>query len=206
MTDTAMGEAPKPVEAIPKNYLMRTGWFRSFAARQAIDAQGAPLPWYTFPAIAFLAPRLSRDFSVLEFGAGNSTLWWAAHVDRVRSIEHTEQWAQMLAPNLPTNVVLNHVPLVRGGDYCRAAGDEPLYDIIVIDGRDRVNCARQCLGALKPAGVIVWDNSDRDRYQPGYDHLTENGFRRLDFEGLGPINTYGWKTSVFYRPHNCFGI
>jgi hypothetical protein len=80
------------------------------------------------------------------------------------------------------------------------------FDIVVIDGRDRVSCARNSLGALKPDGVIVWDNADREEYRPGYQFLESNGFRRLDFAGLGPLNAYQSTTAVFYRDSNCLGI
>lgn len=191
---------------LPRAYLERTGWLRSRAEKLPVDAKGQPLPWYTYPMIAFLRERVKRRFHVLEFGAGNSTLWWAARVTRVRSIEHTAGWAQKLAPMLPANASVVHVPLEPDGAYCRSGGDAPIYDIVAIDGRDRVNCVRQCLAALKPDGVIVWDNSERPRYEPGYEHLATNGFRRIDFAGLGPINDHGWRTSVFYRPDNCLGL
>ena len=80
------------------------------------------------------------------------------------------------------------------------------FDCVVIDGRDRVNCARHALGALTAGGVIVWDNSDRDCYQEGFDFLRDHGFRRIDFWGLGPINAYPWCTSIFYRDGNCLGL
>jgi len=80
------------------------------------------------------------------------------------------------------------------------------FDIIVIDGRDRINCARNALAALKPDGVILWDNSDRDEYRLGYELLERNGFRRLDFAGMGPLNAYQWTTSIFYRGQNCLGL
>ncbi|HAY39752.1 MAG TPA: FkbM family methyltransferase, partial [Desulfobacteraceae bacterium] len=81
-----------------------------------------------------------------------------------------------------------------------------IFNIIVIDGRDRVNCAKNSLKALKGDGVIIWDNSEREYYQEGYSYLIQNGFRRLDFEGLGPIGIREWCTSIFYRDNNCFEI
>ena len=55
------------------------------------------------------------------------------------------------------------------------------FDILVIDGRDRVNCIKNGIGALRPGGVVIWDNSDREEYRSGYDLLTAAGFGRLDF-------------------------
>ena len=79
------------------------------------------------------------------------------------------------------------------------------FDIIVIDGRHRVLCARYALEALKPDGIIVWDNTDRDRYREGYAYLESQGFQRRDFDGMGPINNFAWRTSIFYRPGNFLG-
>jgi len=93
------------------------------------------------------------------------------------------------------------------GDYCRAAeATQSKYDIVVIDGRDRVNCAKRSLDSLKPAGVFIWDNSDRPEFEEGLRALIPRGFRSLDFEGLGPVNPYTWMTSILYRDQNCLGI
>ena len=56
-------------------------------------------------------------------------------------------------------------------------------------------------------GVVVLDNSDWDSLQAGITALTNAGFRRLDFFGLGPMNSFSTMTSVFYRPgSNCLEI
>jgi hypothetical protein len=81
-----------------------------------------------------------------------------------------------------------------------------MFDIIVIDGRDRVNCAKNSLGALKEDGVIIWDNSERSKYAEGYAFLKDNGFKRIEFTGIGPVNSFAWSTTVFYRNKNCLAI
>jgi hypothetical protein len=79
--------------------------------------------------------------------------------------------------------------LTYGGDYSKVvAAFEDSFDIVVIDGRDRVNCVLNCLGALKSNGAILWDDSDREQYLKGYDFLNANCFRRLDFKGLGQVS------------------
>lgn len=108
---------------------------------------------------------------------------------------------------MPPNVTYIHRALEEDGDYCREiANHAPGFDVVVIDGRDRVNCARQAVGRLADAGVIVWDNAERERYREGYALLEAQGFRRIDFVGLGPINPKAWMTSIFYRAANCLGI
>lgn len=189
------------------SYLRQVGWFDSFLAFRPVNKQGEPLPWFTYAAMAFLEGRLRKEMSVFEYGSGHSTLWWGGRVSRVVSCEHDAGFYQSLRPQLPANVIYLHRELGEEGAYPRSI--EPYrqeFDIVVIDGRDRVACAKYCPAALKADGVVVWDNSDREEYREGYDHLQAHGFRRLEFVGLGPINTYGWATSVFYRPTNCLGL
>lgn len=190
-----------------QGFLLRSGWWRSVRENLAVDAAGQPLPWFTYPAISFITPRIRANMKVFEFGSGASTLWWAQRVRKVVACEHYASWVEKLRAQAPANVTIHHVELVPNGDYCRtAARSDEQFDIIVIDGRDRVNCALNSIGSLKPGGVIIWDNADRDKYQRGYDYLMSNGFRRIDFTGLGPIMYEPWSTAVFYRRENCLGI
>jgi hypothetical protein len=144
---------------------------------------------------------------VFEFGSGNSTLWWAARVASVVAVEHDATWAERVAEDAPSNAQVLQVTLEPDGDYCRTPQrTEEAYDVVVVDGRDRVRCAVNSLAALASDGVIIWDDSWRTRYEPGFRALAQQGFRRLDFTGLGPISPERGKTSVFYRHENCLGI
>lgn len=188
-------------------FLLETGWIDSHLRRTSVDADGKPIPWYRYAAIDFLAERVDIEQRVFEFGSGNSTLWWAARAKSVTAVEHDSGWAARVREDVPENVTLLEVPLETDGEYCRTAertGER--FDVIVIDGRDRVNCARHCLDALADDGVIVWDDSRRRRYRPGLAFLAEHGFRRLRFTGLGPIAANDGETSVLYRSSNCFRI
>lgn len=74
------------------------------------------------------------------------------------------------------------------------------FDVVIVDGMARTLSTWAAIQHLRRGGFIVFDNSDRDFYQPAYDLLHDAGYRRLDFWGMGPINPYEWCTSVFYRP------
>ena len=63
----------------------------------------------------------------------------------------------------------------------------------------------QCLKA-KRISMRGKKTTDRVIYQEGYEFLLTNGFKRLDFWGMGPINPYSWCTSIFYRKENCLEI
>ena len=189
------------------SYLEEKGWLQSRSRSLPLDTAGSPMPWYTYPFIAFIGPRVHAGMSVFEYGSGNSTLWWAARVSLVLACEHDRSWYERTKVKLPQNAEYIFCPLNTDGRYsemCVSCGSK--YDCIVIDGRARNECAKHSIKALKEDGVIIWDNSDRAKYQEGYDFLADAGFKRLDFWGLGPINPYEWCTSVFYREDNCLGI
>jgi hypothetical protein len=189
------------------SYLRQVGWFESFRRRMPIDAEGEPLPWYTYPAISFLIGRIRPDMAIFEYGSGHSTLWWSRRCRQVVSCEHDAQWYERLRGQLPANVTYRLLEASAEGPYVRASTEyRDAFDIVIIDGAERTRCCRNCTGALKRDGVILWDNSDREEWREGYEFLAGLGFRRLDFTGMGPSSNVGWGTTIFYKSENCLGI
>ena len=187
--------------------LLEDGWFASFDQRRSVDREGNPIPYITYPALEFLTRRIRPEMSVFEYGSGASTLWWASRVAEVIACEHNEEWYQEIAAQAPSNVTLLHVPLEYGGAYCQTIlRYASRFDVVVVDGRDRVRCAKNSLAALKSGGVILWDNSDREKYREGCQFLQDSGFRRIEFIGPTPLENQKSETSVFYRSDNCLGI
>jgi hypothetical protein len=70
--------------------------------------------------------------------------------------------------------------------YYRALHEYPpkSFDIIVIDGMERVQCTYAAPSRLRDDGIIVLDNSDRISFRPGIDYLHKQGFGRIDFYGF----------------------
>jgi hypothetical protein len=190
-----------------EGHLKNSGWFNSFRLGVPIDGKDDPIPWMTYSSIAFIERKVHSGMTVFEYSCGNSTLWWSKRVNKLVSCEHDKGWFERMQMLILPNVDLIYRELEYGGAYSRTITEyQREFDIIVIDGRDRINCAKNCLGALKDDGVIIWDNSDRTDYQEGYSFLIDSGFKRLDFEGMGPVNVYAWCTSIFYRNDNCLGL
>jgi amino acid transporter len=78
--------------------------------------------------------------------------------------------------------------------------------VVVIDGRDRGECAALTPAALSASGVIVFDNTDRAQYAHAVQGLLRKGFRRIEFVGMVPVAAVKSETSIFYKPGNCLGI
>lgn len=187
--------------------LYAEGWFRSYREKVPVNLDGDPIPWMTYAGISFIDKKINKEMTVFEYGCGNSTLWWANRTKHVISCEHNRQWYDRMKSKVPSNVELHHVDLQYGGAYSKKVSEYArILDIVVIDGRDRINCALNCLNALKDDGVIIWDNSERECYDEGYKFLLDNKFKRIDFEGMGPVNHYSWRTSIFYKNENCLNI
>ena len=188
-------------------YLADVGWSRSVVEQRPVDAQGCPIPWVTLPFIDFITERLRSSFKLLEFGSGASTFYYSARVLQVDSIEHDAGWHAQLTADMPTNARVALVPLDYDGAYARAGGTwGERYDLVIVDGRDRVNCLRQAVQCITDGGCLVLDDSEREGYRSGCDALAEQGFKRLNFWGIAPGLTYKKCTTVFYKDGNCLGI
>lgn len=71
------------------------------------------------------------------------------------------------------------------------------FDLILVDGRARPACIRHALTKVKPAGVIVVDNAERDHYGPACELLAGAGLRPRRLPGPGPYNRYFWLTTAW---------
>lgn len=190
-----------------KGYLASIGWFTSFDNQQAMDENGDPLPWVTYSFIDFITPRLTKDLKIFEYGSGSSTLFYAKRVSKVVSVEHDEAWYNKIVKSKPQNAEMIFSKLERGGEYSKkAAALGEKYDIIIVDGRDRVNCCISSINALSANGVIVLDDSERKDYEKAGTFLKKAGFKELSFTGISPGLFYLKATSVFYKTANCLDI
>ncbi|HVW94737.1 MAG TPA: hypothetical protein VHA56_02045 [Mucilaginibacter sp.] len=190
-----------------KGYLHDIGWFKSFESQSPVDGEGNAIPWVTYSFIDFIKERIRKHHSVFEFGSGNSTFFYAKYAGLVVSVEHDKAWFDKIVSSKPENSEMIFCELIRDGDYCRMPLKlEEKFDIIIVDGRDRVNCCKQAVNAVTESGVIVLDDSEREFYQEGVKFLKNSGFRELSFSGISPGLFYRKSTSVFYKSDNCLDI
>ncbi|WP_029281138.1 FkbM family methyltransferase [Pedobacter sp. R20-19] len=190
-----------------KGYLNSIGWFTAFDQKQAVDGKGKALPWVTYSFIDFIKERITKTQHIFEYGSGSSTIFYAERAGKVTSVEHDKGWFDKVKGTSPANAEMIFCELHRDGEYARKAMLlDKKFNIIIVDGRDRVNCCKYSLEALSPDGVIILDDSEREVYQPARLLLKENGFKEISFSGISPGLFYEKATSVFYKASNCLGI
>jgi hypothetical protein len=188
-------------------YLHEIGWFNSLIQKKPVDKNNQPIPWVTYSFIEFIKGRLSNELVVLEFGSGNSTLFYSRFVKHLYAVEHEVNWFNEMKSKVGANVQLSYVQLKSDGEYARFSSQiDRRLDLIIVDGRDRVNCIKNSVGSLTENGVIVLDDSEREEYREGIAFLENHSFKRLDFWGIAPGIFFNKCTSVFYRAQNCLNI
>lgn len=159
-----------------------------------VDANGQPLPWYTYPAIQYLSQLDLTDRDAFEFGSGNGSLFWARQLRSLVSIESDPQWHDLIVRQKHSN---QQVLLVEDLERYPTAIDrqDRKFDLIIVDGKRRKPCAEAALRCLATNGMIILDNSDW--YPQTAELLRRAGLIQIDFTGYGPVNNYTWTTSLF---------
>ena len=117
-------------------------------------------PWISYDAQRDLEQFLKPEKSMLEFGSGMSTVWYGKHAGSVVSIEDHREWF---------HVVKEMVASLPGIDLRWAEGrtqyvscvPDRTYDLIMIDGNWRDECADFAVQHLNEGGIIYLDNCDR---------------------------------------------
>ncbi len=179
---------------------MEYGYLKTVARNESVDADGHPIPWYTYPAVEYLRQLDFRDRTVFEYGAGNSTLFWSAIAKRVVSVEHEREWFERMRAVVPANCQM----LFAGNadDYINAVRRTDGFDVIIIDGQSRLACASAAVEALRPGGLIILDNAD---WFPRTSALLRaRNLIEVDMAGFGPINDYTSTTSFYF--HRQFAV
>ena len=190
----------------PYIFAYNSGYFRSAFVMKAVTKKGDPIPWYTFSCIDFLKNRTYKSKKVLEFGGGQSTLWWARRAEKVVTFEGDQAWFDQIKSSMPINVELNYVSLESAdinvsqvNKYLDSIGIEK-YDVIVIDGLARFEMIKISLNYLAEDGCIICDNSEGYNFFEG---LKDSGLNRVDFFGSAPGVILPHSTSICF-PDNSF--
>lgn len=214
----------------PEPVVTRSLFKDFFVIHRAMKQNQSPLdrgePWLSLAAIDELRNIVQPSARVLEYGSGGSTVFFAKHCHSVLTIEHDQQWHDLLKEKLSQlnidNVNLQHVgpeactdlseidPHAGFGStgqefadmsfkaYVQApsAFSTQKFDIISIDGRARPACIRQSLDMLAPGGVLIVDNAERQHYAKVLGRQPWCDWKTI--KAAGPnICQWGWSMTQF---------
>lgn len=132
-------------------------------------------PWIHQEVIKLLDQVIKKDTRILEFGSGYSTVYFSNLSDNVISIEHNKNWYEKIKVLLDKKVIyilkeINYISKPPENKLFYKSENlesllninQPLeFDIILIDGIDRVNCAYGSYQYLKNGGMLILDDSNR---------------------------------------------
>jgi hypothetical protein len=145
------------------------------------------IPWMNYKVINFLIKNIKiKDAKIFEYGSGASSRFWLERgAKELVSIEHDEDFYLFNRDSLINrcNYVLAMPQVITEFDHDSFYGsdlekgysfenyvnyinnyEDNYFDIIIIDGRARNSCLITCVDKLKSGGIIVFDNSNRERY------------------------------------------
>lgn len=189
---------PKSLMAELKNFKILAidlGQWRSIIGEISVDKEGNPIPWYTYPAIEYLRRFNFSDKTIFEWGSGYSSLFWAKRAKEIVSIDDSQKWADIVFKNKLVNQKI--ILLEEKKDYVESILDQnKKFDVIVIDGKYRYECAKLAINCLSKGGIIILDNSDW--FPKTVSMLRDHDLFQVDFSGFGPGNGYTWTTSLFF--------
>ena len=216
-----------PRRLVLRQVLDYRAWRRSLSST-SLGPLETGLPWMTFPAIRFLSQRARPEWRVFEYGSGGSSLFLADRVAELISVEHDAAWVERFTAGgyragrdhwslrleppecaAPPDHADVPRPFASGLDvfvgqsferYCRSieAVASTGFDLIVVDGRARSSCLALAAPALRHGGLLLLDDSQRNRYQPAMARL-DRSFVRFDFPGSGPRKRGFSRTTVWQR-------
>src|SRR5262245_1830029 len=126
-------------------------------------------PWLTPEMNQLLESWLEPHHVGLEFGSGRSTLWLAARVRRLTSVEHDTAWHAKISSRLAERQLTGSVDYrlcddgatdAEGTRYSGITAEFPAesLDFVLVDGMCRDHCALASIAVLKRGGLLIVDN------------------------------------------------
>lgn len=179
--------------------------FPQLVAARTRSTMELRLPWLPFRLIEELDGLLSEGARVFEYGGGGSTLWFLDRGTSVVTVEHHAGWARALSELVRGSSAAEHWTLLQPStdnsfdEYVDAILDYPddSFDLVVVDGRERGRCAHAAMPKVRPGGLMLVDDVDRERYRAP---LASIEWPRWDVVGFAPAKPSLAYTTVFRRP------
>ena len=129
-------------------------------------------PWVTRQFITTFDAWATKDWHALEWGSGDSTLWYAQRVHRLWTVEHNSNWADKVKARLDSHGITNTTLVDSSHHDPREYVDIPIpptlrFDFVMVDGRNRIASIVKSLPKMWDGAILALDNADRPRYRLG---------------------------------------
>lgn len=157
-------------------------------------------PWTSPASITFFKKALTKDMTGFEYGSGRSTKFFASRLKHLVSLEHDQSWYERVKHDLEKDKINNveyhlvekkestteteETVTLQGSSLSHNFLDcfytysgfisrfpDNHFDFILVDGRARIDCIVRSIPKLKAGGILVLDNSERERYVKAFDLL-----------------------------------
>jgi hypothetical protein len=132
------------------------------SAGQRLDPiTGEVQPWYTPPCLDEIQNWAVEDKTILEWGGGYSSLWWAQRCLRIFTIETSLDWCHWITQRAQAkriqNLTVAHRPVSTPVAEYTDIPTALAPDIVIIDGIARLECLEKSLTLARPL-TIIFDN------------------------------------------------
>jgi len=168
-------------------------------------------PWWPYAMTELVESVLPPDARVFEYGGGGSSAWLSDHGAQLTVIEHHQEWCEELRRSLPNDVELISAPACDIGvigspaeagyfdDYVKAIDGYPdrSFDLVIVDGRARVECISRAKTKVKQGGHLLLDDSDRPRY--GAAVTAMSAWQATTITGLKPGSPIPATTTIWTK-------
>ncbi len=119
------------------------------------------VPWLGYRATLKIGSLLNPESTVLEFGSGMSTLWFARRCRRLVSIETDPAWHAEVIKRLARAGLRNADCHLMSLDSCGKVTDpDESFDFALVDGCRRDVVVSVAVRKVKPGGFVYLDNCD----------------------------------------------
>jgi len=151
--------------------------------------------------LAFLKSIIKKNYRILEFGSGGSTIWFAQNAQNVTSFESQIDWYRAIKKRLK-ELKLNNVDLRYEPNYIFEGYKEKngIFDFILVDTQawidkkiveSRLLCIRTSHKYLKKGGWLLLDDSSTKICKKAVVFMNKLGWKVKSIDGS--INAKAWR-------------
>ena len=193
--------------ATPIRFSVESGHFWSALLGKSVDSSRRPIPMLTYPALDALDLIDLSDLSLLEWGTGQSSIYFSSRVKSLVGVESSPEWAGYVRKRTPDNTSIR---VCSDRSSLEKIGKKIIgyrFDIVLIDGKpyskgSRMEAAEITLDLNDTPKLVIVDNSDLPECDSVVGAFQNEGFLRADFVGYSPGAYYKQCTSFFFKPKN----